>query len=78
LLGGRHIAEAAVLSLVPGSAVGLLVTSVDVLHATSMGGLAPKSRTYRRLALAGLLAASAMVVVDGVTVVRRRHLPDSQ
>ena len=64
ILGVRHLAQAAVTALNPGSEVVALGVVVDLLHAASMFAFAAVVPDLRRAELADALAATALAVAE--------------
>jgi hypothetical protein len=64
VLGVRHLAQAAVTALNPGSEVVALGVVVDLLHAASMFAFAAVVPGLRRAELADALAATALAVAE--------------
>ena len=64
ILGVRHVAQAVVTALNPGSEVVALGVVVDLLHAASMFAFAAVVPDLRRAELADALAATSLAVVE--------------
>jgi hypothetical protein len=64
ILGVRHLAQAAITALNPGSEVVALGVVVDLLHAASMYAFAAVVPDVRRAELADALAATALAVAE--------------
>jgi hypothetical protein len=73
ILGGRHIAQAALSAMRPTPAVLALGAGTDVLHSASMLALAALDRPRRRLGLSDGLVAAAFAA--GGCALARRRLP---
>jgi hypothetical protein len=71
LLGGRQLAQALLMFLVPESQVAAVGAVVDGTHAISMVALMMLSTRWRRAALAEAVAASALAGV-GASLARSR------